>query len=149
MRLVFSKCCGTCSCAPRHRPPRLTVVYPVRTYNRPSGHVCVEVKDTGAGIEPTVIERIFNAFEQGGADITRHFGGLGLGLAISKAIADLHDGRLTAFSAGEGTGATFTLELEAAGSLSLPVGDGKCACADLVRTQFPMSSASKALESCW
>jgi signal transduction histidine kinase len=75
--------------------------------------VRVEVIDTGAGIAPDVLPHIFDAFEQGGNDVTRTFGGLGLGLAISAALADAHGGILTAASDGLGLGARFTLELEA------------------------------------
>ncbi|HET9228779.1 MAG TPA: response regulator, partial [Thermoanaerobaculia bacterium] len=55
---------------------------------------------------------IFDAFEQGQRSITRRFGGLGLGLAISKAIVDLHGGSLSADSGGTGKGATFTVRLQ-------------------------------------
>ncbi|MFL6234437.1 MAG: ATP-binding protein [Thermoanaerobaculia bacterium] len=75
----------------------------------------VEVEDTGIGIEPEVLSGIFDAFQQGELAITRRFGGLGLGLAISKAIVELHGGSLTAASAGRGRGAKF--------SVRLPVGD--------------------------
>ena len=71
----------------------------------------IEISDTGIGIDPAELPRIFNGFEQGPRQITRQFGGLGLGLAISKAIVDLHGGTLKAASAGLGEGATFTLEL--------------------------------------
>jgi CheY-like chemotaxis protein len=56
--------------------------------------------------------RIFNAFDQGEADITRRFGGLGLGLAISKAMVEAHNGTITAESAGLGAGSVFTVELK-------------------------------------
>jgi CheY-like chemotaxis protein len=82
-------------------------------------HVRVEVIDTGAGIAPDVLPHIFDAFEQGGNDVTRTFGGLGLGLAISAALADAHGGMLTAASDGLGQGARFTLELTALESLPL------------------------------
>ena len=77
----------------------------------PSRSFGVEVTDTGIGIEPAVLARIFDAFEQGGKQITRQFGGLGLGLAISRALAEQHGGTLTAASGGAGRGATFTLRL--------------------------------------
>lgn len=83
----------------------------VRIYNATFGDVCVEMRDTGAGIEPSAIDRIFRAFEQGSDQITRRFGGLGLGLTISKALAELHGGTLTASSPGIGKGATFLLRL--------------------------------------
>lgn len=73
----------------------------------------LEVSDTGIGIEPTIINRIFDPFEQGEQSITRHFGGLGLGLAISKLLAEMHEGRLSAASPGKDKGATFSVELPA------------------------------------
>jgi signal transduction histidine kinase len=54
---------------------------------------------------------VFDPFEQADNSITRRFGGLGLGLAISKNIVDLHHGKLTVVSEGEGMGATFTILL--------------------------------------
>ena len=83
----------------------------VETYDREEGHVVVRVRDTGSGIDPEILPRIFQAFEQGGREITRRHGGLGLGLAISKAIIELHGGTLTAHSDGPGEGAMFTIEL--------------------------------------
>jgi PAS domain S-box-containing protein len=71
----------------------------------------VEVSDTGAGIEPEVLPRIFNAFAQGRLDTAQQLGGLGLGLAISKAILDVHGGSLSASSEGRGRGTTFTVRL--------------------------------------
>jgi signal transduction histidine kinase len=70
----------------------------------------VEVADEGIGISPEALPRVFEAFEQ--TDQGRRFGGLGLGLAICKAVVDLHGGRLWADSAGHGRGATFAVELE-------------------------------------
>lgn len=84
----------------------------VRTWKE-EDRVLVEVRDTGIGIEPDVLPRIFEAFEQGSSEVTRHFGGLGLGLAISKALAEQHGGTLSAASEGRGRGAVFTLELPA------------------------------------
>jgi signal transduction histidine kinase/ActR/RegA family two-component response regulator len=72
-----------------------------------------EVSDTGIGIEPERLPRVFDAFEQTDRWITRRFGGLGLGLAVSKAILELHGGSLTASSEGIGRGATFTVRLPA------------------------------------
>lgn len=67
--------------------------------------------DDGIGIEPEMLAEIFNAFEQGGDSTTRRFGGLGLGLAISKALVEMHGGAISAASAGAGHGAEFTLRL--------------------------------------
>jgi CheY-like chemotaxis protein len=77
------------------------------------------VTDTGIGIEPAALSRIFDAFEQG-AGVTRQFGGLGLGLAISKALVDLHGGKLTASSPGANRGSTFSLELRPTAPAATP-----------------------------
>ncbi len=71
----------------------------------------IEVVDTGIGIEAEALPRIFNRFEQGERSKIRQFGGLGLGLHIARAIVEMHQGRLTVFSAGKNKGATFTVEL--------------------------------------
>src|SRR5262249_18670953 len=57
------------------------------------------------------LPRIFNAFEQRDPVMRRRYGGLGLGLAISRSVVEAHGGRLTAVSAGKDRGTTFTLEL--------------------------------------
>jgi signal transduction histidine kinase len=99
----------------------------IRSYNE-GEMLRIEVADTGIGIDPNVIPHIFNAFEQGEKTITRRYGGLGLGLAISKMLIDLHDGSIVAHSAGAGRGATFTVDLDTvdvpAGSTSLNGGNG-------------------------
>jgi CheY-like chemotaxis protein len=79
---------------------------------RPGQRLILEVSDTGIGIEPALLPRIFQVFEQGGDAVTRQFGGLGLGLAISRAVAEMHGGSLTASSAGLGKGSSFRLDLE-------------------------------------
>jgi signal transduction histidine kinase len=71
----------------------------------------IEVSDCGAGFPPGVGERIFDAFSQLGERATRNLGGLGLGLAIAKAVVLAHSGEIQASSAGEGKGATFTVRL--------------------------------------
>ena len=83
----------------------------IETRNSAEDRIEVTVTDTGIGIEPDVLPRIFSAFEQGDTTITRRFGGLGLGLAISKTIAELHGGKLMVASEGRGKGATFTFEM--------------------------------------
>jgi PAS domain S-box-containing protein len=82
----------------------------IRTIDQGEGMI-VEVADTGVGIDAEVLHSIFDAFEQGGTSITQQFGGLGLGLAISRSLAEAHGGHLTASSPGKNQGATFTLEL--------------------------------------
>jgi two-component system CheB/CheR fusion protein len=73
--------------------------------------VRIQVRDTGIGIATEILPKIFDAFEQGDANITRQFGGMGLGLAISKALAEMHHGTIRAESGGAGAGSTFTVEL--------------------------------------
>jgi PAS domain S-box-containing protein len=85
----------------------------VRTVNDLRGPLRIILRDTGIGIAPENIAHIFNAFEQGSSKITRQFGGLGLGLAISKAIIELHRGSIRVQSDGTSKGATFTIELPA------------------------------------
>jgi signal transduction histidine kinase/ActR/RegA family two-component response regulator len=93
----------------------------VRSSNTADGRVRVEVSDTGAGIDPTVLPRLFNAFEQGEARPETRRRGLGLGLAISKKLMDLHDGTITAHSEGRDRGATFTVELPVVTPVMKPV----------------------------
>jgi signal transduction histidine kinase len=76
--------------------------------------IAVSITDTGIGLAPTEIDRIYDAFSQGdhaAKDGPHRFGGLGLGLAISKQLVEKHHGRLFAKSPGPGKGATFVVEL--------------------------------------
>ncbi|WP_144113775.1 response regulator [Paraburkholderia sp. BCC1886] len=77
-------------------------------------HLQISVEDTGIGIEAAQIGKLFNAFEQGNQNMTRQFGGLGLGLAITKALTDVHGGTVVAQSPGAHCGATFTITLPTA-----------------------------------
>ena len=83
----------------------------IRTRNASAGKILFEVEDTGIGFEPDATEKLFQAFEQGGRQITRQFGGLGLGLAITRSIIHTHGGTIHAISQGPGSGATFTFEI--------------------------------------
>ncbi len=77
------------------------------------GAIEVLVEDTGVGIAPDVMPRIFNAFEQGEESITRRYGGLGLGLSIAHALTVMHGGQLTVRSEGVDHGSTFTFSMKA------------------------------------
>ena len=77
------------------------------------GHVVVAVSDSGVGIEPDALPRLFLAFEQGDQSVARRFGGLGLGLSIVRSLMEMHGGTITAASEGKDRGATFTLSLYA------------------------------------
>src|SRR5213596_4264617 len=85
----------------------------VETLNPAPNKIEVRIIDTGIGIEREKIDKIFNAFEQGQVEITRRFGGLGLGLSISKALIDAHGGKIHVESPGKDQGATFSVELTA------------------------------------
>src|SRR5437588_6361719 len=84
----------------------------IETVNPTSEEIEIRIRDTGIGIEPEKIDKIFNAFEQGQIAITRRFGGLGLGLAISKAMVDAHGGKIRVESLGKDRGSTFSLTLK-------------------------------------
>jgi PAS domain S-box-containing protein len=85
----------------------------ISTRNNEAHQIVIEVADNGIGIDSKLMPRIFDAFEQGGGVITSKYGGLGLGLAISKRVVDLHSGTIAARSDGPGRGATFTVTLNA------------------------------------
>jgi signal transduction histidine kinase/ActR/RegA family two-component response regulator len=79
-----------------------------------TGELTIDISDTGIGMLPSELERIFDAFSQGdhaGGGGSHRFGGVGLGLAISRMLAELHHGSIRANSMGRGCGAKFTIEL--------------------------------------
>ncbi len=82
----------------------------------------ITVNDTGKGITPEILPFIFERFRQADSKTTRQFGGLGLGLAIARQLAELHGGTIAVTSPGEGLGATFTVQLPLYRSPSLPDG---------------------------
>ena len=71
----------------------------------------IEVTDNGAGITPTLLPRLFDLFVQGNRTLDRADGGLGIGLSVVKRLVEMHDGVLTAHSAGVGRGSSFTIRL--------------------------------------
>jgi two-component system, chemotaxis family, CheB/CheR fusion protein len=79
----------------------------VRSYNPSPKRITIEISDNGIGIEPQMVERVFYAFEKADSQGA----GLGLGLAISKAIVEMHAGTIRAHSQGPEKGATFVIEL--------------------------------------
>jgi PAS domain S-box-containing protein len=84
----------------------------VRTYNDNAGHFRFEITDNGIGIERERLASIFTPFEQADPSVSRQFGGLGLGLAISRHLIDLHHGRIEAESRGRSFGTTFKITLD-------------------------------------
>ncbi|MYN44881.1 PAS domain-containing protein [Pseudoduganella sp. FT93W] len=80
---------------------------------REDSTVCIRIDDQGIGIVPSALPHIFEPFHQADPGLSRGYGGLGLGLAIARQLAELHHGMLSAESAGLGQGARFTLRLPA------------------------------------
>jgi PAS domain S-box-containing protein len=78
---------------------------------RINSHVEINVSDTGQGIKAEFLPHVFDPFRQADAGTARQHGGLGLGLAIVRHLVELHGGRVTADSPGEGRGATFVVRL--------------------------------------
>lgn len=79
----------------------------IRSSNPAADRIRIDISDSGVGIGPEFLDKIFEAFEQ----VDRRREGLGLGLAISKAIVEMHGGRIQAHSDGVGKGATFSVEM--------------------------------------
>lgn len=96
----------------------------IETINPAPDKIDIRIADTGMGIEQERIDKIFNVFEQGQTSITRRFGGLGLGLSISKALIDAHGGKIRVESLGKDQGSTFSLELKTVPSPVSGDGDG-------------------------
>lgn len=79
--------------------------------DKEGSHAIVEITDGGEGIAPDLLPYVFEAFRQGDSSYTRRHGGMGLGLAISKSLIEMHGGSLSARSEGLGQGATFIITL--------------------------------------
>jgi two-component system CheB/CheR fusion protein len=91
------------------------------TLKREGTDVQLRVSDTGIGIAPHLLPRIFDRFRQGEAGTTRQHGGLGLGLAIARQLVELHGGTISVESGGEGKGATFIVRLPLAAQVGVQV----------------------------
>ena len=96
----------------------------IETFNPSPDAIEIRTTDTGIGIEEDKMKTIFNAFEQGQSSITRRFGGLGLGLAISKAMVAAHGGMIKAQSHGRDRGAIFIVTLETVATPAVASSDG-------------------------
>ncbi len=95
----------------------------VTTVERVGTELSVAVRDTGHGIEPEFLPHVFERFRQADGTTTRRFGGLGLGLAIVRHIAELHGGRAEAASEGAGKGALFRVTLPMRPMASAPASE--------------------------
>ena len=87
---------------------------------RHNGQVAIRVRDTGIGIDPAALPRVFERFWQADASLSRRHGGVGLGLAIVRHLAELHGGSVEAASEGPGTGSTFIVRLPLAAQEMTP-----------------------------
>lgn len=81
----------------------------IRTSNGEDGTLRIAFTDSGIGMSPEMLQRLFQPFEQGTEEAVRRSGGLGLGMAISKALVDVQGGTIAASSGGANLGSTFTL----------------------------------------
>jgi PAS domain S-box-containing protein len=89
------------------------------TLDEADGQAHIAVADTGQGIEPDFLARIFERFQQQDAGITRRHGGMGIGLAIVRHLVQLHGGNVRVHSPGPGQGSTFTVSLPTLASAGL------------------------------
>ncbi|HEY8535511.1 MAG TPA: ATP-binding protein [Vicinamibacterales bacterium] len=101
------------------------------TLREDGGEAVLEVADTGAGIDPALLPAMFQPFTQGTTSLDRENGGLGLGLALVKALVELHDGSVEGHSDGPGRGARFIVRLPT----RAPVEPGERAAAEAVDTR--------------
>jgi PAS domain S-box-containing protein len=84
------------------------------TAEREDDEIVIKVRDSGMGIPPDQLSRVFELFAQGDRSLARSEGGLGIGLTLARSLAELHGGSLTAKSAGQGKGSEFIVRLPAA-----------------------------------
>ena len=83
----------------------------------------LEVEDTGIGIDPALLPRIFDLFVQGDRTLDRSPGGLGIGLTLTRRLVELHGGRIAAASEGVGRGSRFTVRLPAVAPPAIRLGE--------------------------
>src|SRR5439155_19430633 len=83
----------------------------ISSANESPHQLTITVQDKGVGISPNLIGRIFDPFEQASRSLRQRFGGLGLGLAISKSLAQAHNAVLVAKSDGVDYGSTFSVTM--------------------------------------
>jgi signal transduction histidine kinase/DNA-binding response OmpR family regulator len=99
----------------------------VSTATDAGGSVTITIRDTGIGIEPALLGRVFHPFEQAERGVQ---GGLGLGLAITKALVELHSGHIDVDSRGHGHGTTVTVSLPLAHEVPVPAPERRPAAAE-------------------
>jgi PAS domain S-box-containing protein len=87
--------------------------------HRSNGEAVVEIEDSGMGIDPEFLPHIFERFRQADGSTTRRHGGLGIGLSLVRQLVEIHGGRVSAESAGEGRGSMFTVVLPLSAAVQL------------------------------
>jgi len=92
----------------------------IESKNVSEGRISIAFRDTGIGMSSETLEKLFRPFEQGADEVVRQAGGLGLGMAISQALATAQNGTIEAFSEGPGKGSTFTVYLQTAEAPARP-----------------------------
>jgi signal transduction histidine kinase/CheY-like chemotaxis protein len=103
-QVVWNLLANAVKFTPQGRTVRITLA-------RDRSTALIQVSDEGQGISPGFLPYVFDRFRQADSTTQRKFGGLGLGLSIVKHIVEMHGGAVRAESAGEGRGATFTINL--------------------------------------
>ena len=83
-------------------------------------HAIVRVRDSGIGISPELLPRLFDLFAQGGQTLDRSQGGLGIGLTLVRQLVELQGGRVAAWSDGPGCGSLFTITLPRSSNRTIP-----------------------------
>jgi CheY-like chemotaxis protein len=107
------------------------------TLERDADDIFVRVKDTGVGLRPEMLEKVFDLFVQAHETLDRAEGGMGVGLTLVRTIAELHGGSVRAFSEGAGKGSEFTVRLPRAKGMA---GQGR---SDLAGPAVPAPHASR------
>ncbi|MBB5038536.1 PAS domain-containing protein [Prosthecobacter dejongeii] len=113
----------------------------IRSYDEEDSLV-LEIVDSGIGIPADKLERIFRPFEQAGLTNDHRFGGMGLGLSISKAIVDMHEGSIVAESEGADQGALFRVRLPATRGNEIPSPGDESEGGDSTAKPDPTSASS-------
>jgi signal transduction histidine kinase/ActR/RegA family two-component response regulator len=78
---------------------------------RQQGRAAIVISDSGVGISPELLPRVFDLFVQGDRSLDRSQGGMGIGLSVVKRLIEMHQGSVTAFSAGPGRGSVFEIQV--------------------------------------
>ena len=100
---------------------RIEIHTSVESVNGSPSILQVRFRDDGIGMEADMMHRLFDPFEQGEQTLTRRFGGLGIGLSISRTLVEMQGGTISAASDGKGRGSTFTVSLPAVPAPPVPL----------------------------